>query len=110
MSVDAACSPEWVRLLLNQCRFLESVKSVDCYDSTVIKFAIRWAPFGGADACDLMVTFGVNRWRFIQMLRESLRPRGGDRRDVRTLKRNLLDTLAWSWQAHPDSSAAHLGR
>lgn len=93
----------WVRSALGQCDFLETSRSVEDTRST-IRFAIRWAPFGGATAGDLLVTFGVTRWRFVQMLREALRPRARDSRDVRALKRNLSDSLLWAWGVFPDSS------
>ncbi|WP_433685973.1 hypothetical protein [Nocardia sp. CA-119907] len=73
----------------------------------MIKFAIKWAPFGGASTGELLATFGVDRWRFAQMIREALHPRAGDRRDVRALKRSLLDLLTWAWRMYPDSSASH---
>ncbi|MFE3001708.1 hypothetical protein ACFXG4_42860 [Nocardia sp. NPDC059246] len=80
---------------------------MDADARSVINFAFRWAPFGGAPADELLVTFGVNRWRLIQMIRQALLPRAGDRRDARALKRNLLDAVTWAWRAYPDSSAAH---
>ncbi|MFF0457777.1 hypothetical protein [Nocardia africana] len=81
---------------------------MDSDAKTVIMFAIRWAPFGGAPAEELMITFGVTRWRFLHMIRQALRPRAGDRKDARTVKRHLLEVVNWSWHAYPDSSSSRL--
>ncbi|MGW5113406.1 hypothetical protein [Nocardia sp. NPDC004123] len=83
------------------------MKSVDADARSMIMFAIRWAPFGGAPSDELMITFGVSRWRFLQIIRHTLRPRISDRGDEQTIKRNLLEVVNWSWQAYPDSSASH---
>ncbi|MFX0574402.1 hypothetical protein [Nocardia nepalensis] len=107
MTTDATYDPAWVRSSLNQFDFLESVKSVNADARSVLEFAIRWAPFGGASAGELLVAFGVNRWRFVQLTREALRPRAGDGRDVRAVKRSLFDSLTWAWRMYPDSWASH---
>ncbi|MFE3001909.1 hypothetical protein ACFXG4_43915 [Nocardia sp. NPDC059246] len=72
----------------------------------MIRFAVRWAPFGGAPADELLVAFGVSRWRFIQMIRQALRPLASDRKDVQAVKRNFLEVMSWSWQSYPDSSVS----
>ncbi|MGW5515650.1 hypothetical protein [Nocardia spumae] len=87
----------WVRSALSQLDFLRSLRSVDTEVGPVIEFAIRWAPFGGADSGDLLVSFGVGRRRFVEMVREGLRLRPGDDQEVRWLKRALRDALASAW-------------
>lgn len=106
--MDGPRSPEWVRSSLNQCDFLESVNSVDADSRSVIMFAVRWAPFGGAPTEELMVAFGTNRWRFLQIFRHALRSRATDRGEARTAKRNLLEVVSWSWHAYPDSLGVRL--
>ncbi|MGK8558220.1 Zn-ribbon domain-containing OB-fold protein [Nocardia gipuzkoensis] len=107
MKTDTAYGSAWIRSSLNQCDFLEAAKSVDADARSVIEFAIRCAPFGGASADELLVAFGVTRWRFVKMIGEALRPRAGDSRTARALKCNLLDALTWGWRVYPDSSASH---
>ncbi|MGV9818125.1 Zn-ribbon domain-containing OB-fold protein [Nocardia xishanensis] len=97
----------WVRSSLHQCDFLAATRSLDADERSLVRFAIRWAPFGGAGAGELLVTFGVTRWRFVQMISDALRPRTGDNQNVRTMKRNLLDALKWGWRVYPDSSVGH---
>ncbi len=63
----------------------------------MIEFAIRWAPFGGADPGDLLVAFGVGRTRFVEMFKEGLRSRRTDDREARWLKQTLLDALSSAW-------------
>ncbi|MQY21464.1 Zn-ribbon domain-containing OB-fold protein [Nocardia macrotermitis] len=99
--------PIWVRSCLHQCDFLATSRSLDAEARALIRFAIQWAPFGGASAEELLVTFGVTRWRFVQAIRENLRPRTGDSRTVRTFKRNLLDALSLGWQIYPNSAGAN---
>lgn len=97
----------WVRSWLHLCDFLEATESLDAEARSLISFAVRWAPFGGANAEELFVTCGVTRWRFVQMIRDALRPHPHDSRKARAFKRNLLDALSWAWRAYPDSSACH---
>ncbi|WP_342216504.1 Zn-ribbon domain-containing OB-fold protein [Nocardia abscessus] len=88
----------WVRTSLRQCDLLAGAKSLDSADRSLVGFAIRWAPFGGADAGELLVTFGVTRRRFLQMMGEALRPRRTDSVKVRGLKHRLTDSLMWAWR------------
>jgi len=60
----------WVRSALSQLEFLASGQAVDAGTRRLIEFAIRWAPFGGSD--DLLVTFGVDRRRFVALIDEGL--------------------------------------
>ncbi|MET8873203.1 OB-fold domain-containing protein [Nocardia sp. NPDC004604] len=99
---------EWVRSSMTHCDFLAATKSLNTDARSVVEFAIRRAPSGGASAGELLVAFGVTRWRFVQMIREALVQRPGDTRDARTLKRNLLDSLSWAWRAYPDSAPAYV--
>ncbi|MEU1205653.1 hypothetical protein [Nocardia sp. NPDC005825] len=101
-------APEWVRSSITHCDFLAATKSLDTNAKSVVEFAIRRAPSGGASAGEVLVAFGVTRWRFVQMIREALVQRPSDTRDARTLKRNLLDSLSWAWHAYPDSSPAYV--
>ncbi|WP_429455066.1 Zn-ribbon domain-containing OB-fold protein [Nocardia sp. GP40] len=100
--------PGWVRSSMTYCEFLAANKSLDTDARSVVEFAIRRAASGGASAGELLVAFGVTRWRFVQMIREALVQRPSDTRDARTLKRNLLDSLSWAWRAYPDSSASYI--
>ncbi|WP_245714141.1 Zn-ribbon domain-containing OB-fold protein [Nocardia vaccinii] len=102
---ERPCDPIWVRSCLHQCDFLATSRSLDAEARTLIRFAIEWAPFGGASAEELLVAFGITRWRFVQAIRENLRPRVGDNSTARTFKRNLLDALSWGWQIYPDSTS-----
>lgn len=94
----------WVRSSLDQCHFLMAEKTIGADARSVIDFAIRWAPFGGASAGDVLVTFGVDRWRFVQMVRAALHPCAADSSNTRAVKRNLSDALTWAWRAIPGSS------
>ncbi|MEV4239643.1 OB-fold domain-containing protein [Nocardia sp. NPDC049737] len=91
----------WVRTSLRQCELMEGAKAVDTAAKSLISFAIRWAPFGGASAGELLVTFGVTRRRFLHMLEEALDPRRTDSVNVRGLKRQLKDALTQAWQMSP---------
>jgi hypothetical protein len=73
------------------------MRSVEAELAPVIDFAIRWAPFGGADSGDLLVAFGVGRRRFVEMVHAGLRPRRADVQEVRWLKRGLQSALASAW-------------
>ncbi|WP_067678184.1 Zn-ribbon domain-containing OB-fold protein [Nocardia miyunensis] len=100
---DSGRASAWVRSALDLCDFLRTARSVDAEAISVIEFAIRWAPARGASTSDLLVNFGVTRWRFVEMVRESLQPRASDSRHAAALKRNLLDSLTWAWRMYPDS-------
>jgi uncharacterized OB-fold protein len=102
---DNADDEVWVRSLLHLCDSLSASKSLDTDARSVVTFAIRSAPSGGASAGELLADFGVSRWRFMLMIREALRPRACDSRNTRASKRNLLDTLSWAWRVYPDRSA-----
>jgi hypothetical protein len=93
----AVYDSSWVRSSLSQLRFLHSLRSVEADLGPVIDFAIRWAPFGGADSGDLLVAFGVGRRRFVEMVHAGLRPRRTDNQEVRWLKRGLQSALASAW-------------
>lgn len=98
-SPNESMDPMWVRSSLNQLRFLRSALSVDPDAARFIEFAIRWAPFGGADCADLLVAFGVDRRRFVEKLDQALRPGRGDGQEAAWLKRALRDALMAAWQA-----------
>ncbi|MRH93490.1 hypothetical protein GFY24_39840 [Nocardia sp. SYP-A9097] len=94
----------WVRSSMSQLGFLQSARSIDAELGPLIDFAIRWAPFGGADCGDLLISFGVGRRSFVEMVHAGLRPRRTDNQQVRWLKRRLLDALASAW--HVDTAAS----
>ncbi len=94
----------WVRSSLRGLDFLRATRSIDAAAVPVIELAIRWAPFGGAGSGDLLVAFGVDRHRFVEMLDDALRPRRTDTREARHLKGTLLAALAAAW--HSDRAAA----
>jgi hypothetical protein len=96
--VEHHCDAAWVRTSLRRCELLEGAKSLDAAAKSLISFAIRWAPFGGATAGELLVTFGVTRRQFLQMVEEALRPRRTDSVEVRGLKRHLQDSLTQTWR------------
>lgn len=98
----------WVRSSLRGLDFLRSTRSIDTAAGSVIELAIRWAPFGGASSGDLLVTFGVARHRFVEMLDDALRPRRTDNQEVRHLKGTLLAALAAAWHIDraPKASSA----
>ncbi|WP_435824970.1 hypothetical protein [Nocardia rhamnosiphila] len=96
----------WVRTSLSQCDLLEREKSLDTAAKGLIGFAIRWAPFGGASTSDLLVTFGLSRKRYLQLVNEALRPRRTDSVKVRGLKHHLKDSLAQAWRSNPIASSA----
>ncbi len=88
----------WVRSALIQSDFLASGRSIDADMRSVMAFAIRWAPFGGASPGDLLVAFGVDRRRFLQLLEEALGIRRSDSSEQRWIKRRLSDALSSAWQ------------
>ncbi|MEV6360530.1 Zn-ribbon domain-containing OB-fold protein [Nocardia asteroides] len=92
----------WVRTSLQQCDLLARSRSVNVQALSLIKFAIRWAPFGGADSNELLVTFGVTRARFLRLISDSLSIRANDSRSTRSTKTRMLDALLSAWQADPD--------
>ncbi|MEV6340518.1 hypothetical protein AB0M12_38075 [Nocardia vinacea] len=85
----------WVRSALSQLESLASGRVVDADTRRMIEFAIRWAPFGGSD--DLLVTFGVDRRRFVALLEEGLGTGRADNSDQRWVKRRLWDALSSAW-------------
>lgn len=91
------CSTERIRLWLKQCEFLDRTGAVGPHAKWVITFAIKWAPFGGASAAELLETFGVTPARYLQLLRESLDPRGTADRRLQALKCELGEGLLGAW-------------
>ncbi|WP_433685798.1 Zn-ribbon domain-containing OB-fold protein [Nocardia sp. CA-119907] len=96
----------WVRTSLGQCELMAGAKALDATANSLISFAIRWAPFGGATAAELLVTFGVTRQRFLHMVDEALHPQQTDSVEVRGLKHYLRDALAQAWQMRPTAVPA----
>lgn len=100
-AVERRCDAQWVRTSLRQCERMAGAQALDTTAQSLISFAIRWAPFGGATAAELLVTFGVTRQRFLHMADEALHPRPTDSVEVRGLKHDLRDALAQAWQMSP---------
>lgn len=94
----------WVRSALSQLEFLVSGRSIGAETKSMVEFAIRWAPFGGASSGDLLVTFGVERRRFLELLAEGLRARRSDDSEQRWLKRRLADALTAAWSVDGGAS------
>ncbi|GAA4475130.1 hypothetical protein GCM10023094_12070 [Rhodococcus olei] len=97
MSTDHHYNRERIRVLLRQCDYLDRAKAVSPHGKWVIGFAIKWAPFGGASASELLETFGVTPTRFRQLLHESLDPRGAADHRIRALMSELSDALMGAW-------------
>ncbi|WP_280398585.1 hypothetical protein [Nocardia carnea] len=99
------CGTSWVRIALQQCRALERGRALNAEVLPLLGFAIRWAPFGGARAEELLLSFGVTRHRFLELVSRALRPRDSDDPHTRQLKRHLRESLAWAWRADPGRPA-----
>ncbi len=97
MTSTNPCSSERIRLWLRQCEFLDRTGAVGPHAKWVIAFAIKWAPFGGASAAELLETFGVTPARYLQLLREALDPRGTADRRLQALKCELGEELLGAW-------------
>jgi hypothetical protein len=96
-------SPEldWLRQSLRVCDLLASVHSISPADRALVAFAIEWAPYGGADAEDLFVTFGVQRNRFLHLLQTAMTPRPSDLGHLRNVKATLCTDLLRAWHDTP---------
>ncbi|TQC45413.1 hypothetical protein EEB14_31605 [Rhodococcus sp. WS4] len=62
-------------------------------------FAIRWSPYGGSSAAELLEHFGVTRQRYLELLRITLGPAPSDLPRIRDLKRELTIHLGRAWTA-----------
>ncbi|MGW0041827.1 hypothetical protein [Rhodococcus sp. NPDC003348] len=91
------CNRERIRVWLRQCDFLDRSHALSPHAVWVVGFAIRWAPFGGASAAELLETFGVTPARFRQLLRECLDPRGTADGRIRAMKYELSESLLGAW-------------
>ncbi|WP_146100712.1 hypothetical protein [Nocardia nova] len=87
----------WVRSARSQLEFLASRRTIDTETVPMVEFAIRWAPFGGASPGDLLVTFGIDRRRFMTLIEKGLCIRRTDDSEERRLKRRLSDALTSAW-------------
>ncbi|QHE73789.1 MULTISPECIES: hypothetical protein [Rhodococcus] len=87
----------WIRHWLKQVDVFVEVNSLSPDDGWVLRFAIRWAPFGGASPAEVFVHFGVSHERFVQLVQESLEPKQRDPSNVRAPKRMLSDLLTQAW-------------
>lgn len=89
--------PEWVRSALSQLDFLTTTRAMPMEAAPAVRYAIEWAPFGGAGAGDLLVEFGADRGRFLEMVYDGLRIRRDDNSEARWLKQRLSSSLAVAW-------------
>ncbi|MGV9835809.1 Zn-ribbon domain-containing OB-fold protein [Nocardia niigatensis] len=89
----------WIRTALHDCDQLERAHCLDASAKSMLGFAVRWAPFGGATAAELLVTFGMSRRRFLRAVEEALRSARTDTDVVRRLKRQLKQSLSEAWRA-----------
>ena len=96
-------SPElnWLRQSLRVCDLLGSVHSITPADRALVAFAIEWAPYGGADAEDLFIQFGVQRNRFLHLLQAAMTPRPSDLGHLRNVKTTLCNDLLRIWNDTP---------
>ncbi|MFC8386684.1 Zn-ribbon domain-containing OB-fold protein [Nocardia sp. NPDC057272] len=99
LSAERVYDSVWIRAALQQCDRLAGADGIDSASRSAIAFAIRWAPFGGAGARELLVAFGITRRRFLQKVEDALRPRRTDNATVRGLKRQLQVYLAQAWHS-----------
>ncbi|MGW5381347.1 hypothetical protein [Nocardia sp. NPDC003963] len=98
---DTPPATSWVRTALQQCAVLETARSLAPGTKPLLVFAIRWAPFGGATAEEVFLTFGVTRRKFLQMTVEALDSRAFDDPRMGRLKKQLSLTLTRAWRADP---------
>ncbi|MEU2001745.1 hypothetical protein ACH47B_08880 [Rhodococcus sp. NPDC019627] len=92
---------DWSRQALRACDLLASVQSISSSDRALVAFAIEWAPYGGADAEELFIKFGVQRNRFLVLLQAAMTPRPSDLARLRILKASLCDDLVRAWNGSP---------
>ncbi|MBF5001075.1 OB-fold domain-containing protein [Nocardia sp. BSTN01] len=100
------CDASWVRSALRQCDLMVRAGLLDPAEKTLVAFAVRWAPFGGSSADELLVAFGTDRRRFLHLVTEALRPRRTDSVVVRHRKQLLHEALTRAWQVghHPQEA------
>ena len=92
---------DWLRQSLRACDLLTSVHSISPTDRALVAFAIEWAPYGGADAEDLFIQFGVQRNRFLHLLQAAMTPRPSDLGHLRNVKTTLCNDLLRIWNDTP---------
>ncbi|MFD9669404.1 hypothetical protein ACFWAY_48970 [Rhodococcus sp. NPDC059968] len=95
---------DWVRRSLRFCDLLASVQSISPTGRVLVGFAIEWAPYGGADAEELFIKFGIARERFLHLLKATMPPRPSDLNRLRAMKATLCDDLLRAWQTTPTGS------
>ncbi|MEV5646759.1 hypothetical protein AB0L57_00785 [Nocardia sp. NPDC052254] len=101
----AAYDCSWVRSSLRQSAHLKATGSLGAEMKRMLDFAIHWAPFGGAGTGELLVAFGVDRSRFVEMMGAGLRPTHADNREAQWLKRALSDALTSAWRINGTRAA-----
>ncbi|MFF2111660.1 hypothetical protein [Rhodococcus koreensis] len=80
------------------------MQSISPTGRVLVGFAIEWAPYGGADAEELFIKFGVERERFLHLLKAAMSPRPSDLNRLRAMKATLCDALLRAWQTTPTIS------
>ncbi len=87
----------WVRRSHGVCGYLEAVHALSPSERALVTFAITWAPYGGAHPEELLVAFGVQRVKFIALLKTALESDTAEAERVQELKRMLRDDLVGAW-------------
>ncbi len=87
----------WVRGALEISRYLEGAHALSAHGRALVAFAIMWAPYGGAPSTDLLVTFGMNRTKYLSTLAGALDPKPVEAQQIQELKSRLHDEVLSGW-------------
>lgn len=87
----------WVRGALEVSHHLESVHALSAHGRALVAFAIMWAPYGGSPSTDLLVTFGMDRTKYLSALTDALNPNLVEPQEVQELKSRLRDEVVNGW-------------
>lgn len=96
---DQRLGSVWLHRSLGICSYLVTTRSLSPSARALVTFAIMWAPYGGAESDELMVSFGMPRPQFLGKLELALAPEDSDSRQVRELKAMLRHELVTAWGA-----------
>ncbi|WP_152447800.1 hypothetical protein [Rhodococcus triatomae] len=88
----------WSRRSIGMCELLERAHALGPFDRSLVSFGIMWAPTGGSDAEEIMITFGVSRTDYLALLTGALTPRSDDPRQAKELKTILREELLRAWK------------
>lgn len=97
MKANETHGPEQIRAWLNHCEQLMRRNLISADQRSAIRFAIQWAPYGGADASEIFPRFGVGRRRYVSLVEEALMPIDADDTHSRTVKYHLAAQLRQAW-------------